>query len=75
VHVANRRDRAGEVRHNPDFVQVAERHDFEHLGNAADIRQGGSCKVDIALFDQRSEIRAGAIRLHTSTDSAKSKLW
>ena len=43
----------------PDFVQVAERHDFEHLGNPADIRQGGSGKVDIALFDERSEIRAG----------------
>jgi hypothetical protein len=39
LHVANGRNRTGEVRHDADFVQVAERHDFEHFRNAADVRQ------------------------------------
>ncbi len=60
VHVPRRRDGPGEVRHDADLVVVAERHDLQHLGDAAHVRQRGAREVDIALFDKRTEIRAGA---------------
>ena len=39
VHVTGRRNRAGEMRDDPDLVRIADRHDLEHLGDAADVRQ------------------------------------
>jgi hypothetical protein len=55
MHVTDRRNRPGEVRHDSDFVQIAERHNLQHFGDAADVRQRCSRKVDIPLFDQRTE--------------------
>src|SRR5439155_22433051 len=47
-----------EVRHDPDFVRVAHRHDLQHLGDAADVRERRAGVVDVAIFDQRLELRS-----------------
>src|SRR2546423_452815 len=52
VHVAGRRDRAGEMRDDADAMGIARRHDLRHLGDAADVRQRRAGEVDVALFDE-----------------------
>ena len=56
--MSGRRDRAGEVRHDPDFVRIAHGHDLQHLGDAADVRQRRPREVDVALLDEWAELRS-----------------
>ena len=58
MDVRGGRNRTGEVRHDSDFVRVAHRHDLQHLGDAADVRERRAGVVDIAIFDQRLELRS-----------------
>ena len=48
--------RTRKVRHDADLVRVAHRHDLEHLGHAADVRQRRAREVDVAIFDERVEL-------------------
>ncbi len=57
VHVAGRRDRTGEVRHDADLVGIADGHDLEHLRDAADVGQRRAGEVDVPLLDEGTELR------------------
>src|SRR4029079_3156935 len=57
VHVPGGRNRTGEMRHDADFVGIAHRHDLEHLRNAANVWQRCAGEIDIALLNERTELR------------------
>src|SRR3954451_14377441 len=57
LHVAGRRDGAGEMRHDAYLVGVAHRHDLEHLGDATDVGQRRAREIDVALLNQWTELR------------------
>src|SRR5438105_11695569 len=58
MDVRGGRNRTGEMRHDSDFVRVAHCHDLQHFGDAADVRERRAGVVDIAIFDQRLELRS-----------------
>ena len=57
LHVTGGRDRTGEMRHDADFVGIAHRHDLEHFRDAADVGQRRAGEIDVALLDERTELR------------------
>ena len=53
-------DGAGEVGDDADEVGFAESHDFEHLGDAANIGERGAKEVDGVMLDKGVEVPAVA---------------